>query len=131
MTRFRFLLANLIYYFSCIAVFAQSPLTFENFTVKDGLSENVIYSLYQDKKGFLWIGTSNGLNRYDGNNFQTFFNENGNKNSLSGNVIVDIFEDETGIFWIATRDGGLTRYDPSQAKDKQFIQFRNDPNKWQ
>ncbi len=108
--------------------FAQHfpQLYFENITTSNGLSDNVITCMYEDKNGALWIGTANGLNRYDGNNFQTFFNEEGNKNSLSGNVIVDIIEDKQHIFWIATKDGGLTRYDPSQTRDKQFMQFRND-----
>lgn len=109
-------------------VCAQFPqFYFETVTTENGLSNNTVTCLYQDKKGFLWIGTTNGLNRYDGNVFQTFFHEEGNNNSLSGNTIVDILEDESGIFWIATRDGGLTRYDPAQNADKQFHQFTYNP----
>ncbi len=67
------------------------------------------------------------MNRYDGHIFQTFYNDPQNANSLSGNNIVDILQDKDGIIWIATKDGGLTRYDPSQTKEKQFIQFRNNP----
>ncbi len=102
-------------------------MNFENITTANGLSDNIITCLYEDKKGFLWIGTSYGLNKYDGNYFQTFYNEDGNANSLSGNNIIDLIEDSQGIFWIATRDGGLTRYDPAESRDKQFTQFKNDP----
>jgi len=106
---------------------AQFPqLFFENITTQDGLSSNVVTCLYQDKKGFLWIGTTYGLNKYDGNIFQTFYMDEMNKNSLSGNSIVEILEDESDIFWIATRDGGLTRYDPAQPRDKQFMQIKHD-----
>lgn len=106
---------------------AQFPqLNFENLTIANGLSDNIITCIYEDKEGFLWIGTSYGLNRYDGNYFQRFYNEDGNANSLSGNVIIDVIEDMQGIFWIATRDGGLTRYDPMANRDKQFMQFKND-----
>ncbi len=124
------------YYLLCISafyfahpVYAQEfpQLYFENITTSNGLSDNMITCIYEDRNGFLWIGTANGLNKYDGLLFQTFYSIEGNKNSLSGNVIVDILEDSEGIFWIATRDGGLTRYDPSATKDKQFLQFRNDP----
>lgn len=120
-----------IFILPCICIhsaFAQFPqFYFENITTENGLSNNTITCLYQDKKGFLWIGTTNGLNKYDGTVFQTFIHKEGNKNSLSGNSIVDILEDESGIFWIATRDGGLTRYDPEQNTDKQFHQFTYNP----
>jgi signal transduction histidine kinase/ligand-binding sensor domain-containing protein len=102
-------------------------LNFENISTVNGLSDNIITCIYQDKKGFLWIGTANGLNKYDGLTFKTFFAKEGDPNSLSGNIIIDILEDNNGVFWIATRDGGITRYDPSKTPDKQFLQFRNDP----
>ncbi len=102
-------------------------LNFENISTVNGLSDNIITCIYQDKKGFLWIGTANGLNKYDGLANKTFFAKEGDPNSLSGNIIIDILEDNDGVFWIATRDGGITRYDPSNTPDKQFLQFRNDP----
>src|SRR5262249_35493346 len=103
------------------------PFHFQNITTENGLSNNQITCIYQDHDGFLWIGTHFGLNRYDGSQVQTFYHENENSNSLSGNDIVDILEDQQNIFWIATKDGGLTRYDPSQLKEKQFRQFKNNP----
>ena len=110
-------------------IYAQEfpQLNFENITTANGLSDNIITCIYQDSKGFLWIGTSNGLNKYDGLGFKTFYAIEGDSNSLSGNVIVNLFEDKQGVFWIATRDGGITSYDPKQTADKQFRQFRNDP----
>ncbi len=124
-----YLLCYLALYFAH-PIYAQDfpQLYFENITTSNGLSDNMITCIYEDSHGFLWIGTANGLNKYDGIQIQTFYSVEGNKNSLSGNTIVDIIEDSDGIFWIATKDGGLTRYDPSQTQENQFLQFRNDPS---
>lgn len=134
-----FLLKNtLALWFMIAALFAGQPAAaqnpaadfhFENITTLQGLSSNDITCLYQDRKGFLWVGTHFGLNRYDGNLFKTFYHEVDNSNSLSGNDVSDILEDRDGIFWIATKDGGLTRYDPSANPGKQFMQFQNNPRK--
>ncbi|MFI5134690.1 MAG: two-component regulator propeller domain-containing protein, partial [Chitinophagales bacterium] len=111
------------------SAFPQVPdFHFQNITTANGLSSNEITCIYQDHDGFLWIGTHFGLNRYDGNQVQTFYHDNENPNSLSGNDIVDILEDQQNIFWIATKDGGLTRYDPSQLLSNQFRQFKNNPS---
>lgn len=98
-------------------------ISFEVLNTTHGLSSNNITCLYQDKQGFLWIGTDFGLNRYDGNIFIHYYSEINNSNSLSGNYIADIIEDAEGIFWIATKDGGLTRFDPKATKEKQFNRF--------
>jgi len=79
----------------------QNP-HFEHFTVESGLSSNSITCLLRDKKGFLWIGTDNGLNRYDGYNFVSFRNEITQKNSISNDHVKYIFQDEDGILWLST-----------------------------
>lgn len=117
-----------IFFFHTLVCCAQNyPLHFENYTTANGLSNNNVTCFYQDNKGFLWIGTEFGLNRFDGNFFKIFYNNPIDSNSISGNYIIDILQDESGIFWIATRDGGLTRYDPTQQIDKQFKRFIHDP----
>lgn len=114
-------------FIQCI-VFAQVPdLRFEQISTIDGLSGNNVKCFYQDKEGFLWIGTQNGLNRYDGKHFEIFRNNPDNKNSLSGNQVVSVLQDHDGIFWIATKDGGLTRYDPHASAPNQFRQFIHNP----
>ena len=100
---------------------------FENISTADGLSDNTITCLFQDNKGFLWIGTGNGLNRYDGNIVTTYFYEEGNVNSMGGNFISGIIQDDAGVFWIGTRDGGITRLDLSAPANKQFKRFSNIP----
>lgn len=110
----------------CQISYCQFPqLFFETYQTNDGLSSNNISCVYQDSKGFLWIGTDFGLNKFDGNVFINYYSEINNPNSLSGNHIVDILEDAEGIFWIATKDGGLTRYAPNALKGKQFMQFKH------
>ena len=79
----------------------------------------------QDKFGFMWFGTQDGLNRYDGYKFKVFTNESGNKNSLSNNYIWSIHEDKDGIMWIGSFGGGLTRFDPAT---ESFTNYKNDPN---
>jgi signal transduction histidine kinase/ligand-binding sensor domain-containing protein/DNA-binding response OmpR family regulator len=72
--------------------------------IEAGLSNNAVTSIYQDKRGFMWIGTYDGLNRYDGYNFYVFRNQPQDSSSLVSNRIVDIYEDHEGI-WIGTKRG--------------------------
>lgn len=73
----------------------------------------------------MWIGTEDGLNRYDGQYFTIFRNQFSDTSTISGNIITDLLEDENGIIWIATSDGGLTRYDYRLPAKKQFKQFKH------
>lgn len=107
---------------------AQSPqLYFEKITVENGLSHNSVNCITQDSRGFIWIGTDDGLNRFNGRDFKIFRHEPGNPSSVSGNRITDLLEDEEGILWIATIDGGLTRYDHRLPPDQQFKQYKHLP----
>jgi ligand-binding sensor domain-containing protein/two-component sensor histidine kinase len=107
---------------------AQSPnLFFGKISTQNGLSNNKVNCIIQDKRGFIWFGTDDGLNRYDGNHFTVFKNTPGNNHTISGNIIMDILEDKEEILWIATADGGLTKYDFRLEPSKQFRQFKNQP----
>ena len=114
---------------SCTFCFAQpSTLYFRNLNTGNGLSQNKINCIIQDKRGFTWIGTDDGLNRYDGHRFQVFRHDPSNSATLSGNMITDLLEDKNAILWIATADGGLSRYDYRLPPDKQFQQFKHSPS---
>ncbi len=89
----------------------------EHITVEDGLSSNMIKDVIQDDAGFLWIGTANGLNRYDGKNFSVFKNEPEISNSLSHNHINKLLIDSNGALWVATMQGGLCRYHENGSFD--------------
>ncbi|MEQ1677299.1 MAG: two-component regulator propeller domain-containing protein, partial [Chitinophagaceae bacterium] len=79
-------------------------------TTADGLSDKRVTCFHKDKKGFMWIGTRNGLNRYDGHSFKVF--RPGAGNSISNEIINDIEEDSRGRIWVATMEG-LCIYDPA------------------
>ena len=92
-------------------VFAQRPrLQFKYLKVKDGLSQSWVKSICQDQYGFIWFGTDNGLNRYDGYTFKIYKYNPKDNTSLSNNSIERINEDRNGNLWIATQ-GGLNLYD--------------------
>lgn len=100
----------------------ENSLQFQHISIDDGLSQSTINCIIQDNKGFLWIGTQDGLNKYDGYNFEIFYNEPDEQNSLSENWITSLFEDQNGILWVGTNNG-LNRYD----RDKnQFDRFMKD-----
>src|SRR3569623_610140 len=83
------------------AALSQNPsLKFEHFGTRDGLSQVNINCIIQDSRGFMWIGSRNGLNRYDGYKFITFRNDSKDTNSVSNNMITDLAEDNEGNIWI-------------------------------
>lgn len=85
--------------------------------------------MLQDNRGFMWIGTEDGLDRYDGRFFIVFRNNTNDTSHISGNIITDLHEDKHGILWIATQDGGITRYDCHLPQQKQFRQFKYEPER--
>jgi ligand-binding sensor domain-containing protein len=109
---------------------AQDPeIYFKRLRTEDGLSHNKINCMLQDNKGFMWIGTEDGLDRYDGRFFTVFRNNTNDTSNISGNIITDLHEDRRGILWIATQDGGITRYDHRLPQQKQFRQFKYEPGR--
>jgi ligand-binding sensor domain-containing protein/two-component sensor histidine kinase len=106
----------------------QEPLLyFEKINVQNGLSHNKVNCILQDKRGFTWLGTDDGLNRYDGKNFVHFRSIPGDTTCITGNIITDILEGKEGKIWIATTDGGICSYDYRLPPDKQFRQYKHDP----
>jgi signal transduction histidine kinase/ligand-binding sensor domain-containing protein/DNA-binding response OmpR family regulator len=98
----------------------QKADIFKNFTAKDGLSQHDINCIAQDNEGFLWFGTNDGLNKYDGYNFDVFKPINGNETSINGRIVQDIKKDRYGNLWIATLDGGLNMYHSKTERFKSF-----------
>jgi ligand-binding sensor domain-containing protein/two-component sensor histidine kinase len=113
---------------ACGRPMAQVPaLYFEKVTTQNGLSNNKVNCILQDKRGFMWLGTNDGLNRFDGNNVTVFRNKPGDSSSLPGNIITDLLEDKEGLLWIATADGGIARYDYRRPPALQFKQYKHLP----
>ncbi len=100
-------------------------LRFQQLTYEDGLSQSSVRAMLQDQQGFLWLGTWDGLNRFDGYEFVVYKNKPDDSNSLSHNLVTALLEDQDGIIWIATLGGGLNRFDP---RTETFTHFRHNPN---
>ncbi|KEO72690.1 hypothetical protein EL17_18310 [Anditalea andensis] len=85
-------------------------------TTRDGLSNNHVTDVLEDKMGFIWIGTYDGLNKWNGYDFKIYRKETGNSNSLPGNFILSLEEDNANNIWIGTNNDGLTRYNITEDK---------------
>jgi signal transduction histidine kinase/ligand-binding sensor domain-containing protein/DNA-binding response OmpR family regulator len=102
---------------------AVSP-KFERLGITDGLSQSNVTCIFQDSRGFMWFGTRDGLNKYDGYNVKIYRKDDRNNNTLSANYVKDIIEDSTGNLWIATSGGGLNMFD----REKEiFIRYQHSP----
>ncbi|HUP12134.1 MAG TPA: two-component regulator propeller domain-containing protein, partial [Niastella sp.] len=84
---------------------AQTTANIATYTVRNGLSNNTINKIMRDSRGFLWIGTAEGLNRFDGTHFVSFFSDATDTNTLSGNNVTDLLEYAPGQLLIATNNG--------------------------
>src|SRR6266540_2336858 len=96
-------------------------LRFDHISIEQGLSQSSVWVIFQDSRGFLWFGTEDGLNRYDGYTFKTYKPDPDVPSSLSDRAITAIIEDKDGYLWIATRQGGLNRYDPRTEEFTRFV----------
>src|SRR5579862_1451078 len=86
--------------------FSQNQsLKFDHFGTREGLSQINVNCIIQDSRGFMWMGSRNGLNRYDGYKFIAFRNDSKDPNSVSNNMITDLAEDREGNIWVATQNG--------------------------
>ncbi len=88
-----------------------SDLWVERFSLEEGLSQVTIQAIAQDRLGFLWFGTADGLNRFDGYRFKVFKVDRDNPCSLPSNNIYSLFTDSDGVLWVGARGGGLSYYD--------------------
>jgi signal transduction histidine kinase/ligand-binding sensor domain-containing protein/DNA-binding response OmpR family regulator len=84
---------------------------FEHITTGEGLSQSTVNAVIQDRQGFMWFGTNDGLDKYDGYTLERYSHIKNNFNSLNKNTILSLYEDKEGIIWIGTYGGGLNRFD--------------------
>jgi ligand-binding sensor domain-containing protein len=108
----KFLLYLIILFFLSANSFAQSKISFNHLTVENGLSQSAVTCILQDSNGFLWFGTQDGLNRYDGYDFKIFNNDPSDPQSLTDNFIFAIYEDPAGNLYVETQNGFFQRYNP-------------------
>jgi ligand-binding sensor domain-containing protein len=108
--------------------FTQAPpVQFQHLSMEQGLSQNRLFAITQDKYGLIWIATEGGLNRFDGYKVESFRYERGNKNSLPNNMVQSLFTDSQGIVWIGTAHG-LAYYDYQSNSFHSFFYSDKDEN---
>lgn len=109
--------------FCCLAAKAQPAeehYYFKNLSIGDGLSQNTVNAILQDSKGFMWFGTKDGLNRYDGLSFRKFKHASGNPRSIGNNFITALYEDAGDHIWVGT-DAGVYVYSPAEESFERFL----------
>ena len=113
--------------FACMSVCSSQPsaIRFDHLTVDDGLPANYVSAIVQDRKGYMWFSTSNGLVKYDGYSFTTYSHDVFDSNSISGNQSVTFYQDRFGEFWISFLEGVLDRFDPNVVPPR-FKHYRHD-----
>lgn len=99
----------------------QQHRYFERVSLEQGLSQSIVESIVQDRRGFLWFGTEDGLNLYDGYSFTVIRNDPQDLHTIAYNQITALAEDRAGTLWVGTFTGGLNRYVPAKH---QFIRYR-------
>lgn len=109
----------------CAVTAQNEQFSFEHISIEQGLSQSSVTSICQDSRGFMWFGTYDGLNRYDGITFKVFKFQPDDSTSISHNGIISIFEDHKGNLWVGTYGGGLNLYN---REKESFRRFKADPS---
>ena len=122
----------LVCIFSCLKISTsyaniRESFNFKNITIEDGLSQSTVETIYQDSKGYIWIGTNDGLDRYNGYEFKHYKHDKYDKNSIANNYIVDIIEDKNEYIWVSTI-GGLSRINPDKDEIKNYYSKEDSGN---
>ena len=120
MIKLRLLSILCLLFFSSGIIDRGSELRFRQITINDGLSLSSVYCIYQDSKGFMWFGTEDGLNKYDGQNITIYRPDPQDTNSLSYRWIEHVVEDIHNNLWFGSR-GGVTWFDPRTETFRQYI----------
>ncbi|NMP14763.1 EAL domain-containing protein [Thalassotalea sp. Y01] len=115
-------------FFSALATSAtQSPLKFQQYSTKEGLSENSVYSITQDHNGFIWFATLDGLNKFDGYEFVQYHTKDSNNSALPSDLIRVVFVDSRNRLWVGTQ-AGLALYNATtDSFEDRFEIFDNQP----
>lgn len=97
----------------------QGNYYFRSLQVEDGLSQSSVYTIFQDRQGYMWFGTQDGLNRYDGHTFKVFKKNSRDSCSLGNNTVTALSQDGQGMIWVGTGDGAY-RYDPRTGEFRRY-----------
>lgn len=98
----------------------NNDLIFQRFSIQEGLSHNSVLSIIQDRRGFIWIATYDGLNRFDGYQFKEYNHDYRDTTTMSQNLAMALHEDSKGRIWVGTPGMGLCRFDPLTDKFTRY-----------
>lgn len=101
-------------------VYSQQNYLFEYISLAEGLSNGDVYNIFQDSKGYLWISTSDGINRYNGNSIKVFKNDPGDPTSIANNTCFVTVEDKRGFLWIGIAGNAIVRYNPKNERFRHY-----------
>ncbi|WP_262245274.1 hybrid sensor histidine kinase/response regulator transcription factor [Parapedobacter soli] len=122
---YRLWLVGVLILLDCAVCWGQKPRDgqgnyyFRSLQVEDGLSQSSVYTIFQDRQGYMWFGTQDGLNRYDGQTFKVFKKNSRDSCSLGSNTVTAIAQDTDGILWIGTSDGAYL-YNPRTERFRRY-----------
>ena len=94
---------------------------FNRISLEHGLSQEMVQSIFQDSQGYIWVGTQNGLNRYDGYQFTSFAHDINNTGSIAGNFVFDIAEDPSGNIWVGLSGDGVSVFEKQTQTFRRYI----------
>jgi len=127
MSGYKFYLVLFFQAISLLAIAQDQPIHFQHIGSKENLSELNVNTMIQGSRGFIWVGTRDGLNRYDGNKFKIFRNNINDNTSISNNSVNHIVEDKNSDLWIAT-SGGINKYDRQKNRFHRYLHNDKLPN---
>ncbi len=106
---------------------SYNDINFKSLTIENGLSQSTVETILQDSNGYMWIGTNDGLNKYNGYSFKKYEHDIYDKNTISSNYIVDIVEDKDGYIWVSTTNG-LNKINPKNDNIINYFSTSKDGN---
>jgi len=110
------------------APLAPEQVRFDHISTEDGLSENRVWGIIQDRRGFLWFASVDGINRYDGYEFKVYKFDPTNPNSPGSTAYRRVLEDSRGMLWFGSYSGRISRFDPETEQWTNFQHDSQDPN---
>ncbi|MCU0304840.1 MAG: SpoIIE family protein phosphatase [Thermoanaerobaculales bacterium] len=113
---------------AAVSLAGDLRVEFDHLSLEDGLSQSIIEQMVQDRKGFMWFATENGLNRFDGYRFTVYKNVPGDPNSLSYNELKALYVDGDGVLWVGIFESGLNSLDPSTERIVRYQHVEGDPS---
>lgn len=122
------LLAGVILLFSGFVNAGLDNIRFQRLALDQGLSQETVTAIFQDSQGYMWFGTQEGLNRYDGYQFSVYSHDDRVKQSLSNDWIMSIAETADQRLWIGTSNGGISIFDKNTSSFQHFKYHESNPN---